>query len=86
MHGINVKTYYGHETNTLPMTDHMTKETEHQAVRRYLVVVKDRKPKETRPSQRVLALGSPSSLSTSHDKDGTQTSWRYSRKRSAERR
>ena len=41
MHAINVKTYYTHETNTLPMTDQMTKEEEHQAVRRYLDMLKD---------------------------------------------
>ena len=42
MHETNVKAYFSDETNTLPMTDHMTKEKEHQAVRRYLDIVKDR--------------------------------------------
>ena len=32
IHDINVKAYYTHKTNTFPMTDHMTKEKEHQAV------------------------------------------------------
>ena len=42
MHDTNVKTYCTHETNTLPMTDHMIKDKEHQAVRRYLDILKDR--------------------------------------------
>ena len=41
MHDINVKTYRTHETKTLPLTDHMTNEKEHQAVRRLLEAVKD---------------------------------------------
>ena len=38
---INVKAYCTHETNTLPMTDHMTYEKEHHAVRRLLEILKD---------------------------------------------
>ena len=42
MHDINVKIYCTHETSTLPMTDHMNYEKEHQAVRRLLEILKDR--------------------------------------------
>ena len=42
MHDIKAKAYGSHETNTLPMTNHMTREKEHQAVRRYLDILKDR--------------------------------------------
>ena len=42
MHGIKAKTYCTHETRTLSMTDHMTYENEHQAVRRLLEILKDR--------------------------------------------
>ena len=41
-HDIKVKAYSTHETYTLPMTNHMTKGKEHQAVRRYLDILKDR--------------------------------------------
>ena len=42
MHDINVKAYQTHETNTLPITDYMTNEEEHQALRRYYDILKDR--------------------------------------------
>ena len=42
MHGVKAKTYYTHETRTLSMTDHMTYENEHKAVRRLLEILKDR--------------------------------------------